>query len=387
MLNPVPFDQMRAQARILIVDDSKTERAILDRIFRKAGFETIAQAADGKEGLQALSEFSPTLVLLDINMPRMDGIAMLQALPHAPDEPAIIMQTAHNETALKQKAFAAGATDYITKPYDPSEVIARAVAHLERRQLRQEARANYDRIREEISEATLLHRLLLPSDMELRRIGAAQGFDIGHYSQTASELGGDYMLVRQIAPDKTLVVMADIAGHGMTSALYAYALHTIFLDTALHSLSPDQALSDINRRLRALMVPGKFATMFYGVIDSTMHTLTYAGAASPKPLLLRQGNAYWLNTRGVPLGAVAHSSYTEHRTVLKPEDVLFLYSDAIVEGRNANGHVFSERRLAELIGRHAPEGSNICLRRLLDAFFSERDQVPADDLTLMLLRF
>ncbi len=117
--------------RILIVDDENDVICLLRDYFEIIGYETLI-AKDGKEALQQLQK-SPDVILLDINMPGMDGIALCREIREYVSCP-ILFLTARVEDADKIEGFAAGGDDYIVKPFSIDELGARVAAHLRREQ-------------------------------------------------------------------------------------------------------------------------------------------------------------------------------------------------------------------------------------------------------------
>ena len=107
--------------RILIVDDDKDLRFNLSCILKEAGHEVIA-AGDGKQALNVFSRRVPDLVLLDIGLPGMDGVELLEAMKKIEKDLPIIMLTARSDAKSAVKAMKSGAFDYITKPFDNEEL-------------------------------------------------------------------------------------------------------------------------------------------------------------------------------------------------------------------------------------------------------------------------
>lgn len=116
--------------RILVIDDEPQIRRILRTSLISAGYE-VEDARTGEEGLEKLRAFRPDLVLLDVNMPGMGGLAACRAI-RADTHIAIIMLTVRNSEADKVEALDAGADDFITKPFSTPELLARIRAALRR---------------------------------------------------------------------------------------------------------------------------------------------------------------------------------------------------------------------------------------------------------------
>ena len=104
-------------ARVLVVDDDPVTVELLQEFLSAKGYEVIT-AGDGAEGLRRVKEERPHLILLDVQMPKMDGLEVLRRLREIDKEVSVIMVTGVNEEAIGRKAMALGAFDYIVKPLD-----------------------------------------------------------------------------------------------------------------------------------------------------------------------------------------------------------------------------------------------------------------------------
>jgi len=109
--------------RILIIDDSDAVRREVAQILTPAGYDVV-EAADGVEGLTVIRETSPTLILCDINMPRMGGLDMMSDLGQGAQGPVIVMLTTEAQPSLIRRARELGAVGWIVKPFKPDLLIA-----------------------------------------------------------------------------------------------------------------------------------------------------------------------------------------------------------------------------------------------------------------------
>jgi DNA-binding response OmpR family regulator len=121
---------MNARARILVVDDDADIRSLLTELLGRAGYD-VSVAADGRIALRRLYESPPSLVLLDVNMPELDGYQTLERIRDVSDVP-VIMLTARTEELEKVRGLGAGADDYVAKPFGRQELLARVQALLRR---------------------------------------------------------------------------------------------------------------------------------------------------------------------------------------------------------------------------------------------------------------
>lgn len=119
------------QASILIIDDTRDNLRLLTQILTQRGYKVLA-ASDGEQALEAAATIAPNLILLDIMMPGMDGYTVCERLKARPETAHIpvIFISALNEPLDKVKAFTAGGVDYLTKPFQVEEILARVNVHL-----------------------------------------------------------------------------------------------------------------------------------------------------------------------------------------------------------------------------------------------------------------
>jgi DNA-binding NtrC family response regulator len=138
-------------ARILVVDDTPTNVKLLADLLSVNGFDVIT-AGSGGEGLERAGADAPDLVLLDVMMPDLDGFTVCERLKAnaATRDVPVIFLTALTETLDKVRAFAAGGVDYLSKPFEPRELLARVSTHLTLRRAQRELEGQNARLREEI---------------------------------------------------------------------------------------------------------------------------------------------------------------------------------------------------------------------------------------------
>jgi two-component system chemotaxis response regulator CheY len=109
--------------RILVADDASFMRITLDRILKSAGYEIVGQAANGIEAVAAYKKHNPDLVTMDVSMPEMDGVQAVKAIREIDPQARIVMVSAMGQEYVMQEAIAAGAIDFIVKPFKPDKVL------------------------------------------------------------------------------------------------------------------------------------------------------------------------------------------------------------------------------------------------------------------------
>lgn len=376
-------------ARVLVVDDNRVNRHLLTALLERAGVVAIEHAADGREALTKLESFAADLILLDLMMPTMDGFEMcrlLRADPRWADVP-VLVQSSLNRAEDRSRAFSVGATDYVSKPLNAAELIARARIHLENRALLRELRDLNRRTEAELALAWRMQERLLPTDWRLSRLKEATGLSVSSRFVPSSELGGDiWDLLETDAADPSLFV-ADFSGHGVGAALNTFRLHAMTRQMDQRDLRPGEFLAQLNRRLTGLLPLGQFATMLAGTFDLEQSVFRYASAGATKPMVWTPGAAQPLmgDSAGLPLGLTPSVVYDERETPFPPGARLLLYSDAAIE-IPVGDDVLDDVGFARLASQRLAEGLDG--DAFLDALIADLRGVGDidDDLTLVLIR-
>jgi DNA-binding NtrC family response regulator len=206
-------------ARILVVDDTPANVKLLVDLLSVNGFDVIA-ASSGTEGLERAGVDAPDLVLLDVMMPDLDGFAVCERLKanDATRDVPVIFLTALHETAEKVRAFSTGGVDYLTKPFEPRELLARVGTHLALRRASRELEEQNARLREEI-EAHQRSRAVIHCLEDEIRTGHDFREIVGRSPSLARLLD---QLAMVAATDSTVLVLGET---GTGKELVARAIH------------------------------------------------------------------------------------------------------------------------------------------------------------------
>lgn len=382
------IDPRMRDAAVLVVDDNRVNRHLLTALLERAGIGQIEHAADGREALEKLESFAADLILLDLMMPTMDGFEMCRLLrgdPRWADVP-VLVQSSLNRAEDRSRAFAVGATDYVSKPLNAAELIARARIHIENRALLRELHDYHRRTEAELALAWRMQERLLPSDARLRGLRDETGLTVASRFAPSSELGGDIWDVFDAETRDPLLFIADFSGHGVGAALNTFRLHTLTRQMDLRGQRPGDFLAQINSRLTGLLPLGQFATMLAGKFDFDGGVFRYASAGATKPMALPPcgGPPLLGDSAGLPLGLTPAAVYEERSLPFPPGARLLLYSDAAIE-IPAGDDVLDDVGLAQIVSNRVAEGLDG--DALLDAVTADLRQVGEidDDLTLVLI--
>jgi len=205
---------------VLIIDDSESVRVQIEQeLLSTALFERIYKAGDGIEALKLLLESPVDLILCDLEMPRIDGfklLGMIAGNEKLRDIP-VIMLTGHGDSELKVKLLGQGASDYITKPFDAAELIARVKVHLKIKNLQDELKKSNERLKQlsDTDPLTLIYNRRYMMNMLEKEIQRASRkgthlslvmIDLDHFKQVNDKYGhqgGDKVLTHLAALSQT----------------------------------------------------------------------------------------------------------------------------------------------------------------------------------------
>ena len=387
----VQLDRRLAQQRILIVDDDEMMREFLRLNLAEGGYTAFEMAADGREALRRIDAAAPGIVILDMTMPVMDGFEVLRRLraDERTENLPVLVTTGIETREGRNEILRAGASTLISKPVDGSLLLERTTSLLERSLLMAELTRYRLRLEYELSTARNMQRRIMPSDDEIRAVGARYDCRIAAHYEFSSELGGDLWGLRPLDEKRLMLFMADFSGHGVAAALNAFRLHTIVSESHIRMETPAGFLAEMNTRLYDLLERGQFATMLSVILDLERRTLTYAGAAAPEPILGRAGDGRLrrMDASGLLLGATRHATYENRELPIEPGTFLFMYSDALMETPDAAGRMLGSEGVETLVARALATAPESPVGAILDQFERHRHAPLVDDLTMVWLAF
>ena len=385
------LSQQILSSPILIVDDVKINRVFLEKTLRMCGFNNLLCVASAEEAFSKIKSFQPDLVLLDILMPNgMDGFECCEALRKDPEyaDLPILVETSIVEPELRVKAFKKGATDFVSKPIDADELCARVIVHLEKRHSLKTLQLYKSRIETELESARQLQLGLLPEPEKIVECEKCCGLTFSASFEPASEIGGDFWGMQNVFPHQMAFWLVDFSGHGMPAALNAFRLHAYLKENTPQAARPGEYLSALNDKLLNLLPRGQFATMFYGIADTQSHQLFYSRAYMPDPIILHRstGKAEKLEGSAPPLGIGMHL-YPTQTVPFSVDDMLILYSDALIETSNASGEFLTEDHLLEIVQDNATHSAEKVKDAIIEKFKEHSGGSLRDDLTVVVVAY
>ena len=251
-----------------------------------------------------------------------------------------------------------------------------------------EEQVEKERLARELSIAREVQQKLLPQCLP-----KMPGLSLCASSVPAQEVGGDYYDFLQLGPHRFAFIVADVSGKGTSAAFYMAEMQGIFKAVAPIAPDPKDFLTHANRALTGALEKNVFVSVLYGVIDTQQEHMVLARAGHcPAAAIDLHGEARFLRSRGLGLGLddgplFRQALAVEHHR-LRPGDVFVLYTDGVVESRNAAGEEYGYERLLEALSDYRHEDAPA----LHDGLLSHLDRFLGttaynDDMTLLVLKW
>ncbi|MFK7877141.1 MAG: PP2C family protein-serine/threonine phosphatase [Paracoccaceae bacterium] len=365
-------DKARSR-RILVVDDSKLQRKILQTSLKRWGYQ-VAEADSGEAALEISQDFHPEIILSDWMMPGLSGPDFCKEFRDRSNSSYtyFILFTSKSDRAEIASGLEAGADDFLTKPVDGHELRARIRAGerildmqqnlTDKNEELQDAFKEVERLNEavdkDLREARKLQQSLIPE-----RHKTFETFQISLLLRSCGYVGGDLVGFYPAGPHHIGVYAIDVSGHGISAALM-----TARLAGFLSPVAPDQnvglqkledggyapippvdAIQNLNTRVLEQMDTEHYFTMLLGDIDQRTGLLRLGQAGHPHPLLHRAtGEIIQESPGGFPVGLFDQADFSSFEIQLEPGDRVMLFSDGVTECTNSNGDMLGEEGVADI---------------------------------------
>ncbi|HBO4262720.1 TPA: SpoIIE family protein phosphatase [Pseudomonas aeruginosa] len=338
----------KVSATLLIIDDDEVVRESLAAYLEDSNFKVL-QALNGLQGLQIFESEQPDLVICDLRMPQIDGLELIRRIRQTASETPIIVLSGAGVMSDAVEALRLGAADYLIKPLEDLAVLEHSVRRaLDRAYLRVENQRYRDKLEAANRELQASLNLLQEDQNAGRQVQmnmlpvtpwSIEGLEFSHRIIPSLYLSGDFVDYFRVDERRVAFYLADVSGHGASSAFVTVLLK--FMTTrllyesrrngTLPEFKPSEVLAHINRGLINTKL-GKHVTMLGGVIDLEKNSLTYSiGGHLPLPVLFVEGQASYLEGRGLPVGLFDDATYDDRVMELLPSFSLSLFSDGILD--------------------------------------------------------
>ena len=374
---------------ILSVDDQSNNLLALSTLLKGLQAEVVNASSGGQALDIALSRGDIAVILLDVQMPGMDGYQTAQALKlmeSTKDIPIIFVTASSDDAEDIHRGYECGAVDFLTKPIVPHILTSKVQVFLEMAQQRRQLQT--------LVQELEAKQLIIEKDEEMakqvfEKIVQSSGQDqlyVNYWIKPMSSFSGDMMMSANSSEGLTYVLMCDFTGHGLPAALGALPTSSVFYTMARKGRSMHNIVMEINDTLLELLPTSHFCCASIMVLDHDKQSCSYWNAGLPAMLLVSQEGEIRasMTANHVPLGIVPYKieEVDPVEVTLLPGDSLYVYSDGLTEADNVAGEMFNESRLRDALAVPNTSGGRIPhVRALVEKFIDGNDQ--SDDISIL----
>ena len=354
----------------------------------RSGVYEFVFAGDGVEALELLeADQGIDMVLSDINMPRMDGLTLLQRMQDAAPEVRAVIISAYGDMQNIRTAMNRGAFDFITKPIDFGDLritIRRTLEHIEKWQDAKKARDQLMVLENELDVASRIQQSVLPS-----KFMDSDDYTLFGTMQPARNVGGDFFDLISLPNGRIGLLIADVSGKGVPAALFMMSSRILLKSAARRDIDTSQVLAEVNNVLSEDNEACMFVTMLYAVYDPASGELQYTDGGHDPPVVVHaDGHAERLPvTEGLALGVIPQFEYQQEYYRLSSGDTVILYTDGVTDAMNSEDETFGLDRLLAAFDANPPASANEAGQRILTLVNDFAGDMPQfDDTTCLILR-
>lgn len=392
--------ELEGPIKVLFVDDEPDMQDMMRQRMRRRvrrGDIDIEYAASGVEALNTLADrYDTRIVFTDINMPEMDGLALLERIKggEASKDIRTIVVSAYGDMSNIRRAMNAGAYDFVTKPVDFDDlnaVLDKVTAEVTRDEHARHTEAHLGALKEEMDYAGRLQARILPTDFP-----DDPRCQIFASTKAAKDVGGDFYDIFPVDKDHLGFLIADVSGKGIAAAIFMAISRTIINVIAQSAeeggFSPANVLGHANRLICRENPEMFFVTLMCGRVDMHTGEVIYANAGHMPPILIgADGRVGELPLTQESMAVGVHEALEFHNetAIIQPGDALYMYTDGVSEANDESGHVYGLERLLEIL-RAQGVGKNP--RQLTAAVWDELEKFRGesgqyDDVTQLAVKY
>ena len=349
-----------------------------------------------RNGVEALDILNSTpdieIILLDINMPEMDGLTML-SIVNEMHNPAlrVIMVSAYGDMTNIRQAMNNGAFDFAIKPIDMDDLsltIEKAIMQINYVHESQKEHSQLESLKRDLTTARNIQQYFLPQTFPPFP-EESEHLDIYASMNAAKDIGGDFYDFFHIDDDHIAFVIGDVCGKGIPAALFMAVSRTIVRSKGVECGTAGECLTESNRLLAAYSTDCMFVTVFYAIYDTRSGSVTYSNAGHNPPHLMRgDGTVEELpRSRNTMMGVFDKYVFKEDSFQLEPGDTLVMFTDGVTEAMNPDGNEFGTGQLMTTLGGLAGRDSRQVVEAVKTAvkeFAGSAEQ--SDDITLLVVK-
>ena len=381
-----------SHAEILVVDDDAMSRRVLAQLLGAAGYDCRV-SSDGSEALETIHARPPSLLLLDFDMPGLNGAEVLKRLrsdenPTVAQIPAIML-TAHGSEQSEVSCLQAGADDFVTKPVNASVLRARIETQLRVRSMRRQLEHQNDELEKwrrdlerDLAAARLTQRSLIP-----QKPLSLPGWQIATCYHPVIQVGGDIYGWLRMKDGRVLFWIADGTGHGASAALLTTLAKLLFQYGSMDHDSPATLMEGVDNDFRTIFGATSFMTAMCVALDPATGKAQVVGAGHPSLLVVhRDGTTESIASVAPPLGLIKRAAFTETTIDLEPGDAFLLYTDGLFRWTKDKRHQMTPGQLEKVLDQSAPTAEAFLKRIVAQTIPENSARTAPDDVAAIAVR-
>ena len=381
-----------SHAEILVVDDDAMSRRVLAQLLSAAGYDCRV-SNDGSKALETIHARPPSLLLLDFDMPGLNGAEVLRRL-RADENPTVaqipaIMLTAHGSEQSEVSCLQAGADDFVTKPVNASVLRARIETQLRLSSMRRQLEHQNDELEKwrrdlerDLAAARLTQQSLIP-----QKPLSLPGWQIATCYRPVIQVGGDIYGWLRMKDGRVLFWIADGTGHGAAAALLTTLAKLLFHYGSMDHASPASLMEGVDNDFRSIFGATSFMTAMCVALDPATGKAQVVGAGHP-PLLVvhRDGKRESIASVAPPLGLIKRTAFTETAIDLEPGDAFLLYTDGLFRWTKDELHRVTPGQLEKVLDHSAPTAEALLKRIVTQTIPENPTKTAPDDVAAIAVR-
>ena len=343
---------------ILVVDDNSVNRTLLTAILTGDGFQSL-EAESGEQALNLAREKRPDAVLLDIMMPGMDGFETYRHMKEEGMNAPVIFLTALTESEHKVTGLDLGAEDYITKPFNKDEILARLRSHLKRGGKIRDLKRDLSRREDETAEAARLQMSLAA-----RSGRVDEAFSLASRRRPADRLSCEILVGARQEANITTLVLLDVGQDGISGAMAAVSLARLMngrngsllrpkleKGPGYYSASPARVITSMIKEFPMGEIH-RPASIHVLQLDSANGIVKFATSGPVRPMLAGKGGELtWLDGSVPASNESSEPGIRQGEEVLKKGDRIVMFTDGVFNAMDAESRVFGKLEIANVLRR------------------------------------
>src|SRR6476660_6431929 len=381
-----------SSAEILVVDDDAMSRRVLSKLLMAAGYRCRV-SKDGSEALETVHGKPPSLLLLDFDMPGLNGAEVLRRLRSdrhsAVAQIPTIMLTAHGSDQSEVSCLQAGADDFVTKPVNASVLRARIETQLRLRSMRRQLERQNDELgkwrhelERDLAAARLTQQSLIPQKSLL-----LPGWQIATCYRPVIQVGGDIYGWLRMRDGRVLFWIADGTGHGAAAALLTTLAKLLFHHGSMDHDSPASLMEAVDNDFRSTFGARSFMTAMCVALDPATGQAQVVGAGHPSLLVVHHnGTTESIASVAPPLGLIKRTEFTETVIQLEPGDAFLLYTDGLFRWTKDERHRVTPEQLEKVLDHSAPSAEALLERIVAQTTPDNSATTAPDDVAAIAVR-